>query len=231
MINDRDLYDSIGKARDLWLSTIDLSEGDKAPLSPEFEKKTLRLLKHYSFRKSLSRMFTACIIVALMMSAMLYTVIARPECQSSLSFSLKADGGCIVNLESDGKGPRRGNVGIEPGFLPEGYRLISHGRINNRFNFSYCYDYGSSFSFLRLDISVTDLSNYETQQNIEYFENKSVDAEMIKIRDCAGYYIANGAYKYIMWLEDNYFIQVHGYMAKEEIVKTAQNLIVYGSKK
>ena len=93
------------------------------------------------------------------------------------------------------------------------------------------YDYGSYFSFLRLDISVTDLSNYETQQNIEYFENKSVDAEMIKIRDCAGYYIANGAYKYIMWLEDNYFIQVYGYLAREEIVKTAQNLTVYESMK
>lgn len=231
MINDRDLNKSIGKARDLWLDSLDLPEGKEAPFSPEFEKNTLRLLKRSRFKHSLSRMFTACIIVALMLSAMLYTVIARPECQSSLSFSLKVDGGCIVNLESDGKGPRRGNVGIEPGFLPEGYRLVSHGRINNRFNFSYCYDYGSSVSFLRLDISVTDLSNYETQQNIEYFENKNINAELIKIHDCAGYYITSGSCKYVIWIEDNYFIQIHGYMAKEEIVKTAQNLTVYESKK
>lgn len=231
MINDRDLNKSIGKARDLWLDSLDLPEAKEAPFSPEFEKNTLRLLKRGRFKHSLSRMFTACIIVALMLSATLYIVIARPECQSSLSFSLKAGGGCIVNLESDGKGPRRGNIGIEPGFLPEGYTLIYHNRINNSSVFFYAHKNNLAYSYMNLDITVTDLSNYETNQNIEYFENTSVDAEMIKIRDCAGYYIANGAYKYIMWLEDNYFIQVHGYMAKEEIVKTAQNLTVYESKK
>ena len=231
MINDRDLNKSIGKARDLWLDSLDLPEGKEAPFSPEFEKNTLRLLKRSRLKHSLSRMFTACIIVALMLSATLYTVIARPECQSSLSFTLNENGGCTVIINSDGKGPRRGDVGIEPGFLPEGYRLVSHGRINNRFNFSYCYDYGSSFSFLRLDISVTDLSNYETQQNIEYFENESIDVEIIKIRDCMGYYISKGSCKYLIWIEDNYFIQLYGYLAREEIVKTAQNLTVYESKK
>ena len=45
MINDRDLNKSIGKARDLWLDSLDLPEGKEAPFSPEFEKNTLRLLK------------------------------------------------------------------------------------------------------------------------------------------------------------------------------------------
>lgn len=231
MINDRDLNKSIGKARDLWLDSLDLPEGKEAPFSPEFEKNTLRLLKRGRFKHSLSRMFTACIIVALMMSAMLYTVIARPECQSSLSLSLPSEDGCIVKVESDGKGPRRGNISIEPGFLPEGYTLIYHSKINNKSTFFYGHKNNLAYPYLNLDISVTDLSNYETHHNIEYFKNESTSAEIIKVRDCTGCYITNGSCKYVIWIEDNYFIQVHGYITREEIVKTAQNLTVYESKK
>lgn len=231
MINDRDLNKSIGKARDLWLDSLDLPEAKEAPFSPEFEKNTLRLLKRSRLKHSLSRMFTACIIVALMLSATLYTVLAQPEGKSTLGFTLNENGGCTVIIDSDGKGPRRGNVGIEPGFMPEGYTLIYHSTISNKSIFLYGHKNNLPYSYMNLNITVTDLSNYKANQNIEYFKNESTDAEFVKIRDCAGYYITNGSCKYVIWIEDNYFIQVHGYITREEIVKTAQNLTVYESKK
>lgn len=231
MINDRDLNKSIGKARDLWLDSLDLPEAKEAPFSPEFEKNTLRLLKRSRLKHSLSRMFTACIIVALMLSATLYTVLAQPEGKSTLGFTLNENGGCTISIDSDGKGPMRGNVGIEPGFLPEGYTLVYHSTISNKSIFLYGHKNNLPYSYMNLNITVTDLSNFETHQKIKHFKNESIDAEMINVRNCAGYYITNGSCKYVIWIEDNYFIQVHGYITREEIVKTAQNLTVYESKK
>ena len=139
--------------------------------------------------------------------------------------------GCTVIIDSDGKGPRRGDVGIEPGFLPEGYTLVYHSTISNKSIFFYGHKNTLTYSYLNLDISVTDLSNYEIHQKIEHFTNESIDTELIEIRGCTGYYITNGSCKYVIWIEDNYFIQVRGYITREEIVKTAQNLTVYESKK
>ena len=233
MINDRDLNKSIGKARDLWLDSLDLPEGKEAPFSPEFEKNTLRLLKRSRLKHSLSRMFTACIIVALMLSATLYTVLAQPEGENSLYLITPKENndGCIIGISSDGKGRRRNAIEIEPGFLPEGYKLTSYDMINNQVIFSFAYENDLISSYFSLDISITDLSGYDSNQSMKYFSGKDITIEEIEIHNCPGFYITDGSYKYLLWIENNYFVKIHSYLAKEEIVKTAQNLTVFESKK
>ena len=103
--------------------------------------------------------------------------------------------------------------------------------INNQVIFSFAYENDLISSYFSLDISITDLSGYDSNQSMKYFSGKDITIEEIEIHNCPGFYITDGSYKYLLWIENNYFVKIHSYLAKEEIVKTAQNLTVFESKK
>lgn len=194
----------LSKSREKYADAV--LEGEKIPLFAEEKHRK-------SYRKiSLRRMLILAAVLIILMGLFVTSVTGVREKVLNL-FSQKGEVSTelssLENRQFEGQVPE-----IEPGYLPEGYELVSESN--------------EGFLFSKLYVANERENIYLSVQESESFsvsvDNETTKQELTRVNVYQAQLFYRDGESYIVWQVGDYIIDIAGTVPKEEMMKIAESV-------